>query len=131
MSPKQSWEETPSCRQCDKLEREIAELKQKLAQANFDQVEGCMMSTNGKHITWRSQHTAGHDTHGQTAVYDESDGKTVAIVYDGDAHASLISAAPTMYEALKALTHLCGEMGYYPLNVEQAERALARAEGRV
>jgi len=39
MSRKQSWEENDSCHQCDKLEKEIAELKRKLEQANFELAE--------------------------------------------------------------------------------------------
>src|SRR5438552_8119792 len=53
--------------------------------------------------SWQSQHTAGHDTHGQTAIYAEADGKTIAIVYDGKANACLIAAAPEMLELVKAL----------------------------
>jgi predicted nucleic acid-binding Zn-ribbon protein len=36
---KQTWEESPSCRECDKLEKEIAELRKQLDQANFELVE--------------------------------------------------------------------------------------------
>lgn len=51
---------------------------------------------------WEAQNTAGHDLHGQTAVYD-ANGKDVAIVYDGTANAPLIAAAPELLDALKSL----------------------------
>ena len=46
-----------------------------------------------------------------------------------DANAHLIAAAPAMYEALSTLVELLGERGLYPLNVDDARRALAQAEG--
>lgn len=49
---------------------------------------------------WTAAGTAGHKTHGQSAVYDES-GKDIAIVYDGEANACLIAASPSMYEYVK------------------------------
>jgi len=52
---------------------------------------------------WDTQPTAGHETHGQSAVYD-ANGKDIAIVYDGDANARLISAAPALLEACKKAT---------------------------
>jgi len=54
-------------------------------------------------MTWQTQNTAGHDTHGQTAIYDEANGKDIAIVYDGDSHARLISAAPELLEVAKLI----------------------------
>lgn len=50
---------------------------------------------------WNSHRTAGHDIHGQSAVYVELDGKSIALVYDGDVNARLISAAPELFEALQ------------------------------
>ena len=50
---------------------------------------------------WLTQNTAGHDIHGQAAVYSESSGKDLAIVYDGDANARLISAAPMMFSYIE------------------------------
>ena len=52
---------------------------------------------------WEAQNTAGYDTHGQAVVYDAS-GKDVAIVYDGDANALLIAAAPDLLDALRRIT---------------------------
>ena len=49
---------------------------------------------------WETKGTAGHETHGQSAVYCD-DGKDIAIVYDGDANARLIAAAPELLAALK------------------------------
>jgi glyoxylase-like metal-dependent hydrolase (beta-lactamase superfamily II) len=51
---------------------------------------------------WDVKPTAGHDTHGQSVIWDE-DGKAIAIVYDGDSHGRLIAAAPEMLDALKKL----------------------------
>lgn len=52
---------------------------------------------------WSHQPTAGHETHGQSAIYDDATGKTVAIVYDGDKHAPTLAAAPDLLEAVKAV----------------------------
>lgn len=53
---------------------------------------------------WQSQPTAGHNIHGQTAIYSEADGaKDIAIVYDGEANAQLIASAPELVEALRAV----------------------------
>lgn len=52
-------------------------------------------------MEWYTSVTAGHDTHGQSAVYSE-DGKDIAIVYDGKAHGALIAAAPDMLTACRA-----------------------------
>ena len=49
--------------------------------------------------TWESQKTAGHETHGQSVVYDSENGKDVALVYDGKEHAQLIASAPELLEA--------------------------------
>lgn len=49
---------------------------------------------------WSVSPTAGHETHGQSAVCDES-GKSIAIVYDGKANAALIAAAPELVDALQ------------------------------
>jgi hypothetical protein len=59
-----------------------------------------MSETKWKPGPWESQHTAGHDAHGHTAVY-ATDGRDVALVYDGDANARLIAAAPELYSALE------------------------------
>ncbi len=48
---------------------------------------------------WYCKPTAGHEIHGQSAVYSE-DGKDIAIVYDGKAHGDLIAAAPALLAAL-------------------------------
>ena len=56
---------------------------------------------------WEAQNTAGHDTHGQTAVYDAA-GKDVAIVYDGAANAKLMAASPRMLEALRGIIRNAG-----------------------
>lgn len=52
-------------------------------------------------VFWHAKPTAGHDVHGQSAVYDEASGKDVALVYDGKAHADLIAAAPEMAALLR------------------------------
>ena len=52
---------------------------------------------------WDSAETAGHNIHGQAAVYSEATGKDIAIVYDGAANAKLIATAPELAQALKAI----------------------------
>ncbi len=64
------------------------------------------MKTNTKHTPgpWISKPTATPDYAKQYAVYPESTGQTVAIVYDGtaaEANAALIAAAPEMLGALQ------------------------------
>lgn len=59
-------------------------------------------------MKWHTRGTAGHDTHGQSAVYDES-GKDIAIVYDGKAHGALLAAAPAMDSAIKQAMTQIGE----------------------
>jgi hypothetical protein len=52
---------------------------------------------------WLTRGTAGHEKHGQWAVYAESGrGRDIAIVYDGEANAALIAASPHMLQALEA-----------------------------
>lgn len=51
---------------------------------------------------WYTKPTAGHETHGQSAVYDEATGRDVCIVYDGKADADLIAAAPDLVKACEA-----------------------------
>jgi hypothetical protein len=60
------------------------------------------MTTQTKHMPgpWNARGTAGHETHGQSAVYGD-DGKDIAIVYDGEANARLIAAAPELLAALE------------------------------
>jgi hypothetical protein len=64
-----------------------------------------------KSNNWYTSNTAGHELHGQSAVANESTGKTVAIVYDGAKHARLIAAAPELLAALQsmddAFSHYC------------------------
>ena len=48
---------------------------------------------------WESQETAGHESHGQSVVYDSKDGKDVALVYEGKENANLIAASPELLEA--------------------------------
>ena len=57
-------------------------------------------------MTWYHKGTAGHETHGQSAVYDEQ-GKTIALVYDGASHAALITKAVNNHEALIAALDEC------------------------
>ena len=52
--------------------------------------------------TWQTRGTAGHEAHGQWAVYDDK-GRDVAIVYDGPKHAHKLAAAPALLEACKAV----------------------------
>jgi hypothetical protein len=59
------------------------------------------MTTKHTPGPWYSQPTAGHETHGQSAIASEATGKTVAIAYDGKADARLLAAAPDLLEALQ------------------------------
>lgn len=87
--------------------------------------------------TWRAQPTAGHDKHGQSVVYDETNGSDLALVYDGKAHADLIAAAPDLLAALtvciNALHNKAGQTTSDKAQraVELAIAAIAKAEGRV
>lgn len=74
---------------------------------------------------WYAKDTAGHDIHGQTAVIAEDTGKDVAIVYDGDAHAKLIAAAPELLEALEAVYQgACEDEGFYQSTTAIQARAV-------
>ena len=75
---------------------------------------------------WIARGTAGHEAHGQYAVYDEATGKDIAIVYDGKAHGGLIAAAPELAEALRAVLD---PPSYYSDVRERARALLERIEG--
>ena len=62
-------------------------------------------ATNPTTPDWLWQPTAGHETHGQCAVYSERDGKTICSVHDST-FAPLISAAPALLEALRRVESL-------------------------
>ena len=84
--------------------------------------------------TWYAKPTAGHERHGQSVVIDEETGRDIAIVYDGDADAQLLAAAPELLEALKAVLE-CGSLNPNHLHkfgkpYQQAEFAIDLAEGR-
>lgn len=83
--------------------------------------------------SWSASPTAGHDVHGQSAICDEHTGRTVAIVYDGDAHAAFIARACNAYdELLEALDRVTNQLAHkYPNDEawEQARAALAKARG--
>lgn len=86
-----------------------------------------------EHDSWVAKPTAGHETHGQTAVYSERDGRTVALVYDGKKDAALIEAAPEMLEALKmALAQITQDnderKAEYRVTEIQVRAAIAKAE---
>lgn len=61
--------------------------------------EDATMTTKHTATPWDTQHTAGHETHGQSAVYD-SNGKDIAIVYDGEANAHRIVSCVNACEGL-------------------------------
>ena len=82
---------------------------------------------------WSSQGTAGHEKHGQSVVYSDTDGKDIAIVYAGEANANLIAAAPELLGALKSLMemrHKCFIPNPGDWWDRMAETAIAKAEGR-
>jgi hypothetical protein len=94
------------------------------------------MSTSTR-TQWHAQPTAGHNVHGQTAIYSEADGKDIALVYDGDAHAARIASTPDLLEALSTLqeaVHEChptANLAQLRNAMSKADDAIARAEGRV
>ena len=57
---------------------------------------------------WTYSGTAGHESHGQSIVIPEKDGRTVCLVYDGTANARLISAAPDLLVACLLFEELTG-----------------------
>jgi hypothetical protein len=75
--------------------------------------------------TWNVSGTAGHYTHGQSAVYDDT-GKDIAIVYDGKAHGPLIASAPDLLAALRMGVELSERNGNGG-SESQAFRSIARA----
>lgn len=78
--------------------------------------------------SWYVMPTAGHDIHGQSAVCSMPDGKTIALVYDGAAHAGFIATAPEFYEALKRLlTHVIDDNDDYEA-VRDADMLVIQAE---
>ena len=78
---------------------------------------------------WTATPTAGHETHGQSVVYAEADGKDVAVIYDGKANARLIAAAPELLAACKAIAALMDGQGRanMPEVAGQARAAIAKA----
>ena len=70
------------------------------------------MTTQHTPGPWYPHPTAGHETHGQSAIASEVSGKTVAIAYDGGADARLLASAPELLEELcnarEWLDELCG-----------------------
>ena len=58
---------------------------------------------------WYASETAGHETHGQTAIANETTGETIAIVYDGKKHGRLLAAAPQMLDALHTALESIGD----------------------
>jgi hypothetical protein len=90
------------------------------------------MKTEPKHTPgpWVSKPTASLGP--QYAVYTESDGHDIAIVYDHgntEANARLIAAAPELYSALKQLVET-PEVRMEDMQSARAAIAKAEAEGR-
>jgi len=77
---------------------------------------------------WKTSDTAGHETHGQSAVHD-STGKDIAIVYDGARNARLIAAAPEMLAFIKACLDTKGGDELEDFVANNAESVIAAAEG--
>ena len=82
---------------------------------------------------WIARGTAGHETHGQWSVYEES-GRDIAIVYDGAKHAQLIADAPCLLGGLKELElrtrqFIKGELVTFPAALLPQIRALIAHAG--
>jgi len=80
--------------------------------------------------SWVAQNTAGHETHGQSAVYDESTGQTIALVYDGKANARLIAAAPELLAACEralAVLESEPECAIYKAHTDIVRNAIRKA----
>ena len=92
------------------------------------------MKTKHTPLPWYVSHTAGHDTHGQSAIYSEATDRTIAIVYDGDADGGLIAAAPELLEALAFYAESANWFGapapVYLDSGKLARAAIAKAEGQ-
>jgi len=80
---------------------------------------------------WRAAYTAGHETHGQSVVYAEADGKDIAVIYDGKANARLIAAAPDLLAALCEIMDDVdlGIQAVGNINGKNARAAIAKAKG--
>ncbi len=82
---------------------------------------------------WVAKPTAGHKTHGQSVVYNAADGKDIAIVYDGDAYAALIAAAPDLLEVClgirKYQTLLTKSYRLMDEDMKRLDAAIAKATG--
>lgn len=97
-----------------------------------------MSETETKHASknWHASPTAGHDKHGQTAIYDDATGRDVAIVYDGKENADIIAAAPDLLRSLKLAKTRITEMANaadatwndWP-GAYEIDRAISQAEG--
>lgn len=86
-------------------------------------------------MPWNTSENAGYELHGQGAIADEVDGKTIAIVFDLNKHGNLIAAAPELLEALKSLVGspirpLDGYEKEIDRHMIHAHTAIAKAEGR-
>ena len=81
---------------------------------------------------WIAKPTAGHEIHGQSAVYGP-DGKDIAIVYDGAANARLIASAPELLAILQRIidraTAPLSDGGIDYSDVDAARAAIAAATG--
>lgn len=79
---------------------------------------------------WEVQNTAGHDIHGQTAVYDTVSGEDIAIVYEGVTNATLIAAAPDLLATLRFIAEQLEVLSEVPRGlIVVAADAIAKAEG--
>jgi hypothetical protein len=84
---------------------------------------------------WYARPSAGNDIHGQSIVASESTGKSIAVVYDGNADAQLIAAAPELLETLCSVLDAFAPEEKHSKEtkgsaVKQALAAIAKAEGR-
>jgi hypothetical protein len=89
--------------------------------------------------SWYVNPTAGHERHGQSVLYDETTGRSIAIIYDGKSHGDLLVSAPDLLEALTDLvTHYdWGRLTYDESQhetvapaIRAARAAIAKATGK-
>lgn len=79
---------------------------------------------------WDASRDGTPDYAPQYTVYAEATGDRVATAFGAEANASLIAAAPDMYEALARITEYYNSFGVRSYALDRANAVLAKADGR-